>query len=191
MMENIIVIYCNSASSVTSSHEGIHPQETIPKHIRNRLDTAKNLSSRLARSHVDDNMIKTIIFARSKAEAELYARLSSLPDANVEECTNIGDMVEKVLATIGFYERGKGSSNNSNSTGRRVYFVLSNWQWQYIEPLLRLKDQRFRFFFEGALDERGVEEIENERRMENVVRVKAENSIIDRFMGMLTSDLKG
>ncbi|MFN4336591.1 MAG: hypothetical protein ACK4FV_03280 [Candidatus Nitrosocaldus sp.] len=190
-MENIIVIYCNSASSVTSSYEGIHPPETIPKHIRNRLDTARSLFSRLAKSHVDDSIIKTIIFARSKTEAELYAKLSSLPDAKVEECTNIGDMVEKVLAIIGFYRRRKGNSKDANSTGLRVYFVLSNWQWQYIEPLLRLKDQQFRFFFEGALDERGVEEIDKERRMESVVSVRVENSIVDRFMSMLTSDLKG
>ncbi|MEM4635797.1 MAG: hypothetical protein QXL44_07940, partial [Candidatus Nitrosocaldus sp.] len=76
-------------------------------------------------------------------------------------------------------------------TSKRVYFVLSNWQWQYIEPLLRLKDQQFRFFFEGALDERGVEEIEVDRRMESIVRLNVENSIVDRLMGILASDLKG
>ncbi|MEM2062386.1 MAG: hypothetical protein QW572_05385 [Candidatus Nitrosocaldus sp.] len=195
MMESIIAVYCNSSNSTTtasSSYEGIHSPETIPKHVRNRLDTARNLFSRLARSHTDDSIIKAIIFARSKAEAELYARFSSLPDAKVEECINIEHMVEKVLATIGFHERRKSDSKDaSNPTSRRVYFVLSNWQWKYIEPLLRLKDQQFRFFFEGALDERSAEEIEAEKRMESVVRVKVDNSIVDKFMGMLTSDLKG
>ncbi|GBC73506.1 hypothetical protein HRbin04_00909 [archaeon HR04] len=189
-MENIIAVYCNSSNTTSKD---INSQD-IPRHVRNRLDTASNLFSRLARSHADDSVVRTIFFARSKDEAELYARLSSLPDARVEECINIEDMVKKVLATVGFYERRKdkaGKEMLNISTSKRVYFVLSNWQWQYIEPLLRLKDQQFRFFFEGALDERGVEEIEADRRMESVIKLKVENSIVDRFMGILASDLKG
>ncbi|MEM4705241.1 MAG: hypothetical protein QW053_01695 [Candidatus Nitrosocaldus sp.] len=184
MMENIIAVYCNSSKGINS--------QDIPRHIRNRLDTAINLFSRLARSHADESVIRTIFFARSKDEAELYARLSSLPDARVEDCINIEDMVKKVLAMIGFYERRNAVKDMLNAgTSKRVYFVLSNWQWQYIEPLLRLKDQQFRFFFEGALDERGVEEIEADRRMESIVRLNVENSIVDRLMGILASDLKG
>lgn len=186
-MENLIAVYCNSMSSI----EGVNSYETLPRHVRNRLDTARSLFSRLVRSHADDSLIKVIFFARSREEAEFYARLSSLPDAGADECRNIAEMVEKVLRLAGFHEKGKGEKDNDASIVKRIYFVLSNWQWQYIEPLLRLKDQRFRFFFEGALDDRSIDEIDAERRVESMLRMKAGSSMIERFMDLLASDLKG
>ncbi|MCS6768444.1 MAG: hypothetical protein RMJ59_06635 [Candidatus Nitrosocaldus sp.] len=180
-MENVIAVYCRSS-------EGVSTDGAIPRHVMNRLDTAKNLLSRLVRSHADDSLIKVILFAGRREEGEHYARLLPHEGVGVEECSNIADMAEKVLTMIGFYSKGR---DEGNYAAKRVYFVLSNWQWQYIEPLLRLKDERVRFFFEGALDERSVEEIEAEMRMEGKVRLRVENSFVDRLMGMLTSDLKG
>ncbi len=175
--DNIIAVYCNHIDE--KRHVG------IPKHIINRLSVAGELYKRLVESHADESSIKVMLFG-SKSAIEMCSNATSM-NVSKRECNSIAEMARIIIDSI------KGINHDDNDVVR-VYFVLSDWQWVYIEPLLRLKDSSTRFFFEGAVDERNTQDINAERRLESIVNVKGKkglNSLIDKVMNTLASDMKG
>ncbi len=177
MAKSIIAVYCNYID------EGIN---SIPEHIVNRLNIADRLYRRLVASYADESLIKVMLFG-SKNATEVCRNAMRI-DASMEECSNIADMVSVIMNDL--IEEGDDVSIGSN----RIYFVLSNWQWVYVEPLLKLKDSSVRFFFEGAVDDRSMKYIDAERRLERVAKAKGKrglSALIDKTMGTLATDMKG
>ncbi len=127
--------------------------------LENILIKAKELFDRLRSSYADSENIRILIFGIDNIDkAYKY-----LPKEYIEhiECANIYEMGKKIIDII-----------RDKQFQRRVYIVLLNWQWRYIEPLLRLKNEQFKFFFEGAFDPRSREDIMNEARYERSAKVK-------------------
>ena len=162
--------------------------KAFPKHVLNRIDKAKETFVRLSESHADDEFMKVLLFGQQAAVGlKNYAISLSLPDVRLEldaNCKDIADMVKKV------WNRIRASANPP-----RVYFILSNWQWVFIEQLLALKDERFKFYFEGSFDGRTTDEIEHDKKLEKAAKiVLKENkigSILDKVGGSVSSNLKG
>jgi len=173
--DSIIAVYCNHIDERCND---------IPKHIMNRLSLADKLYRRLVASYADESSIKVMLFG-SKNAIEMCSKATSM-NVSINECNSIADMASIIMDSI------KGDKYVDDVV--RVYFVLSDWQWVYIEPLLRLKDSNARFFFEGASDERSAQDINAERRLESIVKVKGKrglNALIDKVMSTLASDMKG
>ncbi len=173
--DSIIAVYCNHIDERCND---------IPKHIMNRLSLADKLYRRLVASYADESLIKVMLFGR-KSAIEMCSKATSM-NVSIHECNSIADMASIIMDSI------KGDKHVDDVV--RVYFVLSDWQWVYIEPLLRLKDSNARFFFEGASDERSVQDINAERRLESIVKVQGKgglNALIDKVMSTLASDMKG
>ncbi len=163
---------------------------TFPKKVLNRIEKAREVFTRLSASHADDAFIKVLLFGQQPSAAlKVYAASLGMPEDRIEVdtgCRNIADMARKVWDRI---------STQASTDQMRVYFVLSNWQWVYVEPMLKLKDDRFRFFFEGALDERSIDEITAEKRLEKVASVGMKEGrlagILDKVGGNISDNLKG
>jgi hypothetical protein len=174
--DSIIAVYCNHIDERYND---------IPKHIMNRLSLADKLYRRLVASYADESLIKVMLFG-SKSAIEMCSKATSMK-VSIHECNSIADMASIIMGSL------KGDKHTDGDVVR-VYFVLSDWQWVYIEPLLRLKDSNARFFFEGASDERSAQDINAERRLESIVKVKGKrglNALIDKVMSTLASDMKG
>ncbi len=168
--ESIVAVYCNYLND-----------DAIPSHIMNRLTLAEKVYARLAKSYPSDTPtpIRIILFG----SAEVLRLCSSIMNVNVD--TVEADSIEDMYARINEIIEGKAC---------RVYLILSNWQWVYVEPLLRLKDSNVRYFFEGAVDERSIQEIVKEKSKESVVKVKGRggiNALVDKVMNTLITDMKG
>ncbi len=175
MVKSVIAVYCNYID------KGIN---SIPEHIVNRLNTADKLYRRLIASYADESLVKVMLFG-SRNSIEMCKSAINM-DASMEECSNIADMTSIIMDNV--------INEGEDISSKRVYFVLSNWQWVYVEPLLRLKDSSVRFFFEGAVDDRNMKDINAERRLESVVKIKGKrglSALIDKAMGTLASDMKG
>lgn len=148
--------------------------------IANILTKTRELFNRLVNSYADDN-IKILLFGIDIGLASQY-----LPTKNIEvhDCKHIQDMSKQILNML-----------KDNEFESRVYMVLTNWQWRYIEPLLKLKDSNLKFFYEGALDPRSIDEIEREKEYEKSVIIKRKRGGLLGFLDMLGSnvstDLKG
>ena len=140
------------------------------------LRKARELYDRLADSYADDN-IKILLFGATDT--------SYLPNDKVEVhyCNDIQDMSKQILNIV-----------KDNEFQSRVYMVLTNWQWRYIEPLLKLKDENLKFFYEGALDPRSRDEINKEREHEKMAKVKIKRGLLgflDTVGSSVSTDLKG
>jgi hypothetical protein len=168
--ESIVAVYCNYLNDAI-----------IPRHIMNRLTLAEKVYARLAKSYPSDTPtpIKIVLFGSNEA----LRLCSSIMSINVD--TVEADSIEDMYARVDEITEDKVCN---------VYLILSNWQWVYVEPLLRMKDSKVRYFFEGAVDERSMQEIVEEKSKESIVRVKGRggiNALVDRIMNTLISDMKG
>jgi len=80
-------------------------------------------------------------------------------------------------------------------TSPRVYLIASNWQWIFLDQLISVKDERYRFYFEGAVDERHPDEIEKDKKREKVAKIELKESkltsILDKVGGSVSENLKG
>jgi len=167
----VVAVYCNY----------LNDGDAIPSHIMNRLTLAEKVYARLSKSYPSDTHtpIRIILFGSNEA----LRLCSSIMSINVDtmEADSIDDMYARVNEMI-------------ESKVCRVYLILSNWQWVYVEPLLRLKDSNVRYFFEGAVDERSIQEIVKEKSKESIVKVKGRrgiNALVDKVMNTLITDMKG
>jgi hypothetical protein len=180
---HIIAVYCRFNNDM----KDLSPDYTFPRHVLNRIKKAMETYARLADSHADDEFIKILLYGTKLAELlKKYAASLGLPEERMEVdyCNNIEDMVRKLWNRV-----------KNNAEPPRVYFVLSGWQWVFIEPLLAIKDERFKFFFEAALDERRIDEIDFDRRMEKVARIEIKESrltsILDKLGSNVSENMKG
>ena len=140
--------------------------------IINRLDKAKQVYDRLLASYADED-IKVLIFGADNIIKNKADKMFNNP--SYYDCKNIADMCNKIFNII-----------RDNRFQSRVYFVLSSWQWHYIEPLLRFKHEHYKFFYEGAFDPRDVKDINHDKAYEKVAKVKVK---VNPFANML--DLVG
>lgn len=185
---HLIATYCRFSGDNQSNLSGDDYSKVFPKHVLNRVEKTKETFVRLSESHADDEFMKVLFFGKQAVFGlKKYAASLGLPDERIEldeNCEDIAEMAKKI------WNRIKDATNPP-----RVYFMLSNWQWVFIEPLLNLKDERFRFFFEGALDDRTVDEIERDKKMEKVAKIGLKErklaSILDKVGGNISSNLKG
>jgi hypothetical protein len=150
--------------------------------LENILLKAKELFERLRASYADEENIRILIFGLD----DIDKAYNYLPKEQIEyfDCKNIYGMCAKIISII-----------NDKEFQRRVYLVLLNWQWRYIEPLLRVKHEQFKFFFEGVFDPRSREDIMNEINYEKVAKIKLKDrsllSALEGLAGNLSTDLKG
>ncbi len=185
---HLIATYCRFHGDDQLNMSGDDYSKVFPKHVLNRIKKTKETFVRLSESHADDQFMKVLFFGKQVVSGlNRYAASLGLPEERIEldeNCRDIAEMVKKI------WNRIKTTTNPP-----RVYFVLSNWQWAFIEPLLNLKDERFRFFLEGALDDRTAYEIERDKKMEKVAKIDVKESklgsILDKVGGNISSNLKG
>ncbi|GIU70992.1 MAG: hypothetical protein KatS3mg003_0471 [Candidatus Nitrosocaldaceae archaeon] len=166
-----IAVYCKMHNETQNSKET----------IRNIFLKAKELFQRLDSSYADDD-IKILLFGiKDPSIAYEY-----LPKEHIEayDCKNIQDMSKKIWNII-----------RNNEFQSRIYIVLANWQWKYIEPLLKLKHDNYKFFYEGALDPRPLDEINKEKEYEKSAKVKIKQGgllgLLDTIGSNVSTDLKG
>jgi len=184
---HLIATYCRFHGDDQLNISGDGYPKVFPKHVLNRIKKTKETFVRLSESHADDQFMKVLFFGKQVVSGlKRYAASLGLPEERIEldeNCRDIAEMVKKILNRI------------KTTNPPRVYFVLSSWQWVFIEPLLNLKDERFRFFFEGALDDRTNYEIEHDKKMEKVAKIDLKESglasILDKVGGNISSNLKG
>ncbi len=156
--------------------------ENDSRTILNILSKARELFNRLAASYADEKDIRILIFGIE----DINKAYEYLPKEQIEayECNNIKEMCDKIWKIT-----------RDNEFENRIYLVLTNWQWKYVEPLLRLKSARYKFFYEAALDVRGVEEIKREVSYEKIAKIDAKEGRFLRLLDMIGSnvstDLKG
>jgi len=185
---HLIVTYCRFNEDDVSNVSADDYSKVFPKYVLNRINKTKETFVRLSESHADDEFMKVLLFGQQAvAGLKRYGASLGLPEERIEldgNCKDIADMVKKIWNRI-----------RSNTNPPRVYFMLSNWQWIFIEPLLSLKDDRFKFYFEGAFDDRSVEEIERDKKLEKVAKIDLKESklgsILDKVGGSISSNLKG
>ena len=163
-----IVVYCK-----------IHNESEKASEVRaNILRKARELYDRLASSYADDS-IKILLFG-------IDIDTQYLPREKVKHynCKNIQDMSNQILDIV-----------KDNEFQSRVYMVMTNWQWRYIEPLLKLKNENLKFFYEGALDPRSRDEISKEKEYEKSAKVKIKRrgllGFLDTLGSNVSTDLKG
>ncbi len=164
-----IVVYCKIHNESDKSNDV----------IRNILTKARELFNRLANSYADDD-IKILLFGKAEEASEYLPR----EKLAVYDCKHIQDMCKQILDIV-----------KDNEFQSRIYMVLTNWQWKYIEPLLKLKDENLKFFYEGALDPRSRDEINKEREHEKSAKVKMRRGgllgFLDTLGSNVSTDLKG
>jgi len=185
---HLIVTYCRFKGDNTSNVSADDYSKVFPKHVLNRIDKTKVTFVRLSESHADDEFMKVLLFGQQATIGlKNYAVSLGLPEERIEvdaNCKDIAEMVKKLWDRI-----------RTNIIPPRVYFVLSNWQWVFVEPLLSLKDEQLKFFFEGATDDRPTDEIEFDKKLERVAKIELKESkigsILDKVGGNVSSNLKG
>lgn len=185
---HLIVTYCRFGGDNVSNASSDDFSKIFPQHVLNRISKAKETFARLVDSHADDEFMKVLLFGQQAAVGlRKYAVSLGLPEEMIEldaNCKDIAEMVKKVWNRI-----------RTNANPPRVYFILSNWQWVFIEPLLVLKDERFKFYFEGAFDGRTTDEIEVDKKLEKVAKIAIKEnkigSMLDKVGGSVSSNLKG
>ena len=185
---HLIVTYCRFNGDNKSNVSADDYSKVFPKHVMSRIKKTKETFARLSDSHADDEFMKVLLFGQQAVVGlQKFAVSLGLPEERIEldgNCKDIAEMVKKVWNRI-----------KTNTNPPRVYFVLSNWQWIFIEPLLSLKDDRFKFYFEGALDDRTIDEIELDKKLEKVAKIDLKESrlgsILDKVGGSISSNLKG
>ena len=185
---HLIVTYCRFGGDNVSNVSSDDFSKVFPSHVLNRISKAKETFARLVDSHADDEFMKVLLFGQQAAVGlRNYAVSLGLPEERIEldaNCKDIAEMVKKVWNRI-----------RTNANPPRVYFILSNWQWVFIEPLLALKDERFKFYFEGAFDGRTTDEIEADKKLEKVAKIAIKESkigsMLDKVGGSVSSNLKG
>ncbi len=185
---HLIVTYCRFSGDNVSNVSSDDYLRIFPQHVLNRIIKAKETFVRLAESHADDEFMKVMLFGQQAVVGlRNYATSLGLPEERIEldaNCKDIAEMVKKVWNRI-----------RTKPNPPRVYFMLSTWQWVFIEPLLTLKDERFKFYFEGAFDGRTSEEIELDKKFEKVAKIALKESkigsMLDKVGGSVSSNLKG
>jgi hypothetical protein len=185
---HLIVTYCRFSGDAISNASTDDYTKVFPQHVLDRIRKAKEAFVRLSESHADDEYMKVLLFGQQAVvDLKNYALSLELPETRIEldtDCRDIAEMVRKIWKRIG-----------TSVNPPRVYFVLSNWQWIFIESILGLKDEQFRFYFEGAPDYRTADEIEADKKMEKVAKIDLKESklgsILDKVGGSISSNLKG
>jgi len=182
---HLIAIYCRFRDDDRT--EGTDNYSRFPEHVINRVDKARDVYSRLTASHPDSEYTRIVFFGQKSIEAlKQYGKGIGLPEEKIElvDCRDIATMAKKIWSRI--------KNNNSSA---RVYFVLSNWQWVFLDPLISVKDDLYKFYFEGAVDERHPNEIELDKKKEKVAKIDLKESklanILDKVGGSLSDKLKG
>lgn len=185
---HLIVTYCRFKDDNTLNVSVNNYSKVFPRHVLNRINKMKETFVRLSESHADDEFMKVLLFGQQAVSSlKKYTASLGLPEERIEvdsNCKDIAEMVRRIWDRI-----------RTNINPPRVYFVLSNWQWVFIEPLLNLKDENFKFYFEGALDDRTLDEIELDKKLEKVAKIELKESklgsMLDKVGGTLSSNLKG
>ncbi|GEM_PF-1134090 len=185
---HLIVTYCRFGGDNVSNVSSDDYLKIFPQHVLNRVNKAKETFVRLAESHADDEFMKVLLFGQQAVVGlRNYAASLGLPEERIEldaNCKDITEMVKKVWNRI-----------RTKPNPPRVYFMLSTWQWVFIEQLLALKDERFKFYFEGAFDGRASEEVELDKKLEKVAKIALKTSkigsMLDKVGGSVSSNLKG
>lgn len=183
---HIVAIYCRFRDDNKIKNTGNYTQ-MFPEHVINRIKKASEVYSRIKVSHPDHEHTKIIFFGeRSIEPLKQYGKSLGLPEEKIslDDCKDIATMVKKIWNSV-----------KDDSTPPRVYLVGSNWQWVFLDQLITLKDDRFRFYFEGAVDERHPDEIEKDKKMEKVAKIDVKESklanILDMVGGSISKNMKG
>jgi hypothetical protein len=183
---HVIAVYCRFRDEDKISSRG-NISQMFPEHVMNRIKKAKEVYTRIVDSHADSQYTKIVFFGEKSIDPlKQYAQSLGLPEQKVHlvNCKDIATMVKKIWNMV-----------RNEESAPRIYFVVSNWQWMYLDQLITLKDERFRFYFEGAVDERHPDEIEMDKRMEKVARIELKqgklSGILDMVGGSVSQNLKG
>lgn len=175
---HLIATYCRFNSDRSDATDDY---TKFPPYVLNRIRKTHETFVRLTRSHADDEFIKIAFFGREASTLKAYALSIGLPENRIEldtDCASIENMVRKIW---------DGMKNDANPP--RIYFVLSNWQWIFIEPLLKLKSDHFKFYFEGALDERLPQVIEAEKKFEKTAKINLKEAKMDKVFDTVGSGI--
>ena len=182
---HIIAIYCRFTYGETENSN--NDSQTFPEHVKKRLEKASEVFSRITASHPDSEHMRIIFFGEKSLEAlKRYGVSIGFPEDKIEldSCKDIASMAIKVWNRV-----------RKNATPPRVYFVVSNWQWIFLDSLTGVKDNLFKFYLEGAVDERQPEEIESDKMMEKVAKIDLKENklakLLDKVGSVLSENLKG
>ena len=183
---HIIAVYCRFRDDDKIKNTGDCLQ-IFPEHVINRIKKADEVYRRINASHADSEYTRIVFFGqKSIAPLKQYGKNIGLPEEKIvlDDCKDLTTMVKKIWDNV-----------RNSDVPPRVYFVVSNWQWVFLDPLINVKDDRYRFYFEGAVDERHPDEIEKDKKTERVAKIELKEgklaSILDKVGGGLSENLKG
>jgi hypothetical protein len=183
---HIVAVYCRFRDDDKINNTGNYSQ-MFPEHVVNRVKKANEVYSRITASHADSDYTRIIFFGQNSIEQlKQYGKSIGLPEEKIDldDCKDISTMAKKIWDKV-----------RNSDTLPRVYFVASNWQWVFLEQLTNVKNDLYRFYFEGAVDERHPDEIEMDKKMEKVAKMELKEgrlaSILDKVGGSLSENLKG
>lgn len=183
---HIIAVYCRFRDDDKVKNTGDYA-EMFPGHVINRIKKASEVYSRIVASHADSEYTKIVFFGQDSIETlKEYANSIGLPTDKIalDQCKDIATMAKKVWEDV-----------RHLNVPPRVYFVVSNWQWIFLNPLIGTKDERYRFYFEGAVDTRHTSEIDKDKKMEKVAKIDLREgrlaSILDKIGGNVSENMKG
>ncbi|MFQ5941404.1 MAG: hypothetical protein ACE5KA_06885 [Nitrososphaerales archaeon] len=177
---HIIAVYCRYRDDYKIKNTGKYLQ-MFPEHVINRIKKASEVYKRVILSHADSEYTRLVFFGHKSVEPlKQYSRSIGLPAEKIDldDCKDIATMAKKIWSRV-----------ENNNALPRVYFVVSNWQWIYLDPLTSIKDDRYKFYFEGAIDERHPDEIEMDKEMEKVARIERSESSLARILDKVGADL--
>ncbi len=183
---HIVAVYCRFHDDDKINNTDNYLQ-MFPEHVINRIKKANDVYSRITVSHADSEYTRVIFFGQKSVEPlKQYAKSVGLPEEKIDldDCKDIATMAKKIWSKV-----------RNNDVPPRVYFVVSNWQWVFLEQLVSVKNDLYRFYFEGAVDERHPDEIEMDKKMEKVAKIELKEgrlaNILDKVGGSLSENLKG
>lgn len=183
---HLIAVYCRYRDDDEIRNIDDYTQ-MFPEHVINRIKKASEVFKRIDVSHADSEYTKITFFGEKSIEPlKQYATSIGLPQDKIEldNCKDIAMMVRKIWDDV-----------KHRDVPPRVYLIASNWQWTFLDQLISVKDERYRFYFEGAVDERHPDEIEKDKKREKVAKIELKESkltgILDKVGGSVSENLKG
>ena len=181
---NLIVLYANFKADGKKS-------DRMPEYLNERLKTCTNVYGRILKSKPDK--LKTEILLVS-SDASLGNELKQiLCDSNCIEGSKITITSDK--STLAEVLEFVLSSIKKRANPPTIYVIASHW-YREIYDAIETKLNGYQMHFEGALDHRPMEEIDEEKQREmpkkgmKFYKEKAKNKALDLLLNHIFPDKK-
>jgi hypothetical protein len=192
---NLILLYCNfnrddlakSEISDESASNSVVP-ESLPDFVTGRIELCIQTFNIIMKSKPDKFNTSVILISKSEYSQVITDRLidGGISEQYIENDNN-SKTIEAVINNVLFR-----ITNLSNPP--TIYFVGSVWQREVFDSIAVSKLKKFKVHFEGALDHRPYEAIQNDKLTEepkkgsNYYKHKLTNKAIDTLLNYIFSN---